>query len=183
MTTYGYSRVSTDHQNTDLQVAALLRAGVTLANIVEDLGVSGASMERPGIHALRSRLKAGDEVVVYSISRLGRNTVEVLTLVDELAAMGVTVRSVTEQFDVTTPMGRAMLGILAVFSQLERETTVQRITAGVAAARARGVKGGRPVRHADPTALRALVDGGVSLVAAAKQLGIKRSTAQRMLKR
>jgi DNA invertase Pin-like site-specific DNA recombinase len=164
MTTYGYARVSTDAQSIALQLDALGKAGVSPEATFTDEGVSGAlpARERPAMAALLVHLRRGDTLVTYSLSRLGRNTLDVLTLVRDLEARGVSLRSLTEGFDTSTPMGRAMLGIMAVLAQLERETTLERVHAGIAAAKARGVKTGRP-RSISPerrlAVLAALADG------------------------
>lgn len=145
---YGYARVSTDTQDTALQTDALIAAGV--ADIFEDHGVSGTTeaASRPGFSACLARLRPGDTLVVYSLSRLGRSMLDVMTTVQTLNAAGIVVRSVTEPFDTGSPMGRAMAGMLAVFSQLERDLISERTKAGLAAAKSRGKKLGRPKKVA-----------------------------------
>lgn len=183
MTTYGYLRVSTDAQSTGMQLDAMRAAGIT--EIFQDVGVSGATAakRRAGAKAMMDKLQPGDTLAVYSISRFGRSARDLLVNLEDLQARGVKFRSLTEPFDMDHYLGKFVVTLLAAVAEMERSMINERVKAGVATAKARGVKGGRPVRHADATELRALVDGGVSLVAAAKQLGIKRSTAQRMMKR
>lgn len=134
---YGYTRVSTEEQargGVSLEMQAeRIRAycdsqGWTLARIFEDAGHSGTSLRRPALQELLSRLDGIDAVLVYRVDRLSRKQRHVLALLEEnLEPRGVGFKSVTEPFDTTTPMGKAFLGMLAVFSQLERDTITARI--------------------------------------------------------
>jgi len=182
---YGYARVSTDHQVVDLQVDALMRAGVGSDDIFADMAVSGArgAMDRPAFAALVSKVERGDTVVVYSLSRLGRSTVDVLETLRGLEVRGVAFRSVTESIDTATPMGRMVLTILAAMAQMEREQTAERSKAGVAAARARGAKIGRPSVPDDKRrALRTLVASGMPTAVAGKAVGLSRASAFRIMR-
>lgn len=183
MTTYGYVRVSTDNQTTDSQILALVRAGVESRHIESDDGVSGMvpAMERPGFACLLASVKRGDTVVVYSLSRVGRSTLDVLTMVNTLVARGVTFRSLTEPFDTSTPIGVAMLSILAAFAQLERDMTVERTKAGLAAAKARGVTFGPKVDPARRDAvLAALARHGQNASRVARELGLPLTSVRRI---
>jgi len=142
MAMIGYARTSTKDQNPDLQRTALERAGVQ--RIYEDLGVSGTLASRPEFGRAIDRLEAGDTLVVWKFDRIGRNTKNVLEVVELVSARGANFRSLTEQIDTSGPMGRAMLTIMAAFAQLERDTMLERTRAGLAAAKARGRSGGRP---------------------------------------
>jgi DNA invertase Pin-like site-specific DNA recombinase len=159
-----YSRVSTHEQtrpgygSLDAQedvgrrhIAHLhLVAGFTDAPsiaVYREEGVSGKSLDRPALAALRADAERGNAViVVYKLDRLTRSLFDFLTLNAELEACGAGVVSITEQFDTTTPMGRAMLHILLVFAQMERETTGQRIRGkhDALAAAGRYIGGRRP---------------------------------------
>lgn len=88
-------------------------------------------------------VRQGDTVIVESISRLGRNTLDILTIVEDLSKAGVIFVSLKENMDTSTPTGRAMLGMMAVIAQLERDLIVQRTKEGLASAKRRGVKLGR----------------------------------------
>ncbi|WP_338666258.1 recombinase family protein (plasmid) [Pararoseomonas sp. SCSIO 73927] len=173
MTAYGYARTSTQDQNPALQVDALAAAGVD--EIVQEQG-SGAGA-RPLLAALLARLQAGDELVVWRLDRLGRRGGEVIQTMDDLRRRGILLRSLTEGLDGRTPTGRAMMGMAAIFAELERETILERVRAGIALSRAAG-RHGRPrrwtadqVRHAG-----ALVAEGTSLRQAARRVGLARST-------
>lgn len=139
----GYARVSTGQQDAALQRDALLAAGVTERLLFEEIA-SGALRERPELNRCFDHLRAGDVLVVYSMSRLGRSTVDVLDRIEQLREMGVGFRSLTENIDTTTPAGRAFLTIVAALAQMEREILSERTRAGLAARRRAGVRLGRP---------------------------------------
>lgn len=148
----GYARVSTREgsQVLDRQLDALRAAGC--ARVFEDRG-SGASADRPGLRACLDYLRRGDVLVVLDLDRLGRLAGELIRLVDELEGRDMGFRALNADFDTTTPMGRAFLQIQAAFAEMERNVVRQRVREGVAAARARGRKGGRP-RLMTPERLR-----------------------------
>ncbi len=139
----GYARVSTreERQVFDRQVDALKAAGCE--RVFEDRG-SGASTERAGLKECLGYLRKGDVLVVLDLDRLGRLAGELIRLVDELEAKNIGFRALNASFDTTTPMGRAFLQIQAAFAEMERNVIRQRVKEGIAAARARGRKGGRP---------------------------------------
>ncbi len=139
----GYARVSTREgkQVLDRQLDALQTAGC--ARIFEDRG-SGTSTDRPGLKECLGYLRRDDVLIVLDLDRLGRLAGELIRLVDELQARGVGFRALNASFDTTTPVGRAFLQIQAAFAEMERNVIRQRVKEGVAAARARGRKGGRP---------------------------------------
>lgn len=169
----------------DLQVDALTRAGVQCGDVYSDLAVSGAkgARERPAFAALMGKVQRGDTIVVYSLSRLGRSTVDVLETLRALEVQGVAFRSVTESIDTSTPMGRMVLTVLAAVAQLEREQTAERSKAGVAAARARGARVGRPpVPQDKQRALRALVASGMPTEVAGRAVGLSRASAFRIMR-
>jgi DNA invertase Pin-like site-specific DNA recombinase len=142
MTNIGYVRISTKEQSTDLQDAAMEAAGVT--KVYTDRGVSGSLAVRPEFTKALDRLEAGDTLIVWKLDRLGRNTKNVLEVIEDLTARGVGFRSLTEGLDTTGPMGKAMITIMAAFAELERSTMLERTRAGLDAAKAKGKVGGRP---------------------------------------
>ena len=139
----GYARVSTreERQVLDRQRDALTAAGCH--RIFEDRG-SGADAERPGLLACLDYLRPSDVLVVLDLDRLGRLAGELIRLIDDLAARDIGFRALNAAFDTTTPAGRAFLQIQAAFAEMERNVIRQRVREGLAAARARGRKGGRP---------------------------------------
>ena len=145
---YGYGRISTDKesQKFDRQVDDLNAAGCEKIYLER---VSGTSKCKPELEKLLSELQKGDELVCVSIDRLGRSTQQVLSLVNQLQDMGVILISLKEGFQTNTPQGRFFLTIVAAFSELEVEMCRSRVRDGLAAARRRGKKLGRPRKDMD----------------------------------
>jgi len=144
---WGYARVSTEDQDTGLQRAALLAAGVPEANIVEEKASGGARAVRPLYQALLARLGAGDTLAVWKVDRLGRSTVDALQTAKDLDARGVRIVITTLGADLTTPAGRLVFGVLAQVAEFERELIRERIVAGMAAAKKRPDHPGLGRRH------------------------------------
>lgn len=141
----GYARVSTYDQNPDMQIQALKNYGVPEELIFVDRA-SGGTMDRPNfIRALKSAQHPGTEFVVWKLDRMGRTLEGIIEVLNLLESRGVSFFSLTERVDVTTPMGKAMLQMMGVVAELERNLIIERTKAGIARARERGEKGGRPV--------------------------------------
>jgi DNA invertase Pin-like site-specific DNA recombinase len=173
----GYMRVSSDgdRQVLDLQRDALLAAGVDERHLFEDRGSRG---DRDGLAKALVFLKPGDCLVVWKLDRLGRSLPHLLTTVTGLKERGVAFRSLTEQMDTTTPQGEFLFHVFGALAQFERSLIQERVRAGLAAARRRGRRGGRPVAI-DGEKLAAVVaalDGGATKAAVCRTFGIKRST-------
>ncbi len=143
MALIGYARVSTreEGQVLDRQMDAFKVAGCD--RVFEDRA-SGARADRPGLAACLDYLRTGDVLLVLDLDRLGRRAGELIRLVDDLESRGIGFRALNASFDTTTPAGRAFLQIQAAFAEMERNLIRQRVNEGLAAARARGRKGGRP---------------------------------------
>lgn len=139
----GYARVSTDKQTHDLQVDALRSWGVASDDIVVEVA-SGATSHLPKRDALLNSLSNGDTLVVYALDRLGRRALEVAQLAEKVSKEGVRLVVTTLQIDSSTTTGQMMLTVMAFLAQMERETLQERTRAGVAAARKRGKRLGRP---------------------------------------
>ncbi|MGW1917729.1 recombinase family protein [Streptomyces sp. NPDC002076] len=149
----GYARVSTADQNPDHQVDALLRAGVAPEDVHIDTA-SGAKASRPALDLVLRLLRKGDTLKVTRLDRLSRSVLHLVTLGAELRQRGVELHIIEQGIDTTTPEGRAMFGMLAVLSELQRELILSNTHDGLAAARARGRVGGRrPKLTADQAAL------------------------------
>jgi len=154
----GYMRVSKadGSQTLDPQRDALLAAGVPGDRLYEDLA-SGRHDARPGLTACLKALQPGNTLVVWKLDRLGRDLKHLVTTVDELRTREVGFKVLTgagAQIDTTTANGRLFFGVFAAFAEFERELIAERTRAGLAAARARGRKGGRP-RKVDRATLKA----------------------------
>jgi DNA invertase Pin-like site-specific DNA recombinase len=180
----GYARVSTVAQDEALQVDALQAAGVRRRDIYVDHGVSGSTASRPELNRMLFDVEPGDVVVVWKLDRLGRSSGHVLVLLDDLIKRGVHLRTL-DGIDTTTTTGRAMLAMLAVFAEMERSFIRERTVAGLAAARAKGRTGGRPVKL-DAEGVRyarELVSKGESMSSVAARLRVGRATLYRALSR
>jgi DNA invertase Pin-like site-specific DNA recombinase len=175
----GYMRVSTDgdRQVLDLQRDALLAAGVDERHLFEDRA-SGSRDNRTGLAEALAFLKRDDCLVVWKLDRLGRSLSHLLATVNELKDRGIAFRSLTEQMDTTTPQGEFLFHVFGALAQFERSLTQERVRAGLAAARRRGRRGGRPVAIDSErmTAVVAALDGGATKAAVCRTFGIKRST-------
>jgi DNA invertase Pin-like site-specific DNA recombinase len=175
----GYMRVSTDgdRQVFDLQRDALRAAGVDERHLFEDR-VSGSRGDRSGLGRALAFLRAGDCLVVWKLDRLGRSLPHLLTTVTDLKARGVGFRSLTEQMDTTTPQGEFLFHVFGALAQFERSLTQERVRAGLAAARRRGRRGGRPatIDTEKLAAVTTALDGGATKAAVCRTFGIKRST-------
>ena len=137
----GYARVSKDDQNLNRQIDQLMAYGAE--KIIQEK-FTGTRQRRPGITQLLQTIRAHDVVVVESISRLGRNTLDILNLIQLLHQKQIKFVSLKEQMDNETPTGRAMLQMMSVIAELERNLLADRVKEGIAASRRRGVTVGRP---------------------------------------
>src|SRR6185437_16692213 len=171
----GYMRVSTDgdRQVLDLQRDALLAAGVDERHLFEDRA-SGSRDDRAGLAEALTFIRAGDCLVVWKLDRLGRSLPHLLTTVTGLKERGIAFRSLTEQIDTTTPQGELLFHIFGALAQFERALIQERVQAGLAAARRRGRRGGRPV-VVDAEKLSAVIaalDSGATKAAVCRTFGI-----------
>ncbi len=179
----GYARVSTADQKLALQHDALTAAG---CEVTHDDKLSGAVRTRPGLTAALDACKAGDVLVVWKLDRLGRTTSELLRLVEELNGRGVDFQVLTGKgaaIDTTRPEGKLILAVFAAIAEFERELTIERTREGVAAAKRRGKRLGRPA-SLDPDKLdlaRRLISEGKGKAEAARMVGVGFATLRRKL--
>lgn len=138
----GYCRVSTDDQETALQVDALEKWGCD--SILKDEGRTGRTMTRPALQKLLAELQEGDTLAVWKLDRLGRSVIDLMHLLSKLQAQGVEFVSLTEGIDTNTAGGRMFYAMLAAMAQYESEVISERTKAGQAAAKRRGKHLGRP---------------------------------------
>jgi DNA invertase Pin-like site-specific DNA recombinase len=146
----GYMRVSKadGSQGLDLQRDALAAAEVPAAHLYEDRA-SGRRDDRPGIAACLKALRAGDTLVIWKLDRLGRDLRHLVNLVHDLTARGIGLKVLAGEgaaVDTTTAAGKLVFGIFAALAEFERAMITERTKAGLAAARARGRKGGAPFK-------------------------------------
>jgi len=138
----GYARVSTDDQRLDMQFDALGRAAC--AQVYYDHGVSGAKAARPGLDEALAALREGDTLVVYKMDRLGRSVLHLADLLTRLDKDGVHFCSLTEGINTATPGGKLVFHIFAAIAEFHRDLIRENTRNGLAAARARGARLGRP---------------------------------------
>jgi putative DNA-invertase from lambdoid prophage Rac len=182
-----YARVSTqDQQTIPMQTRAMrdysARRGWIIVMQVKEIG-SGASQREKREKLLEAaRRRAIDVVLVWRLDRWGRSVTDLLATLQELEHLGVGFVSLTEALDLTTPAGRAMAGLLAVFAEFEREILRERVRAGLAHARQNGQRLGRPLTtalHADQ--VRKLYRAGIAKAEIARRLNIGRTSVRRIL--
>ncbi len=179
----GYMRVSKSDgsQKLLLQEDALIDAGVDKNRIYQDL-VTGRKDYRPGLEACLKALQPGNTLVIWKLDRLGRDLKHLINLVDELNSQNIGLQVLSgsgAQIDTTTANGRLVFGIFAALAEFERELIRERTQAGLAAARARGRKGGRPRKmnkHTLIMAMKALEDKKVTVQQVAKMLNMTTTT-------
>jgi DNA invertase Pin-like site-specific DNA recombinase len=164
-----------------------MRAYVAQRNwtvVTEVRDVSSGALQRPRREQLlqAARRRQIDAVLVWRLDRWGRSVADLMVTLQELNELGVGFVSLTEAFDLTTPTGRAMAGLLAVFAEFEREILRERVRAGIAQARQHGKPHGRPpTARRKATQVRKLFVGGLSQSAIARQLAIGRTSVRRIL--
>jgi DNA invertase Pin-like site-specific DNA recombinase len=182
----GYMRVSSDNdrQSTDLQRDALIAAGVDARHLFEDRA-SGAKDSRPGLTMALEFVRPGDVLVVWKLDRLGRSLSHLLTIVTSLRERQVAFRSLTEALDTTTPTGEFLFHVFGALAQYERALTHERVMAGLAAAKRRGRRGGRPPAIAGEKldAILTALSGGMSKAAVCRTFDVKRTTLLETLAR
>jgi DNA invertase Pin-like site-specific DNA recombinase len=177
----GYARVSTIDQDPALQLDALAAAGC--AKTFEDRA-SGARTDRDGLRRALDYVREGDVLVVWKLDRLGRSLPHLIETVAALDKRGVGFRSITEAIDTTTPGGRLVFHLFGALGQFERDLIQERTRAGLAAAAARGRKGGRkPVVSADKLErARSMVTKGLTVREAAVRLKIGKTALYEALR-
>lgn len=141
----GYARVSTHDQTTDMQMDALVEAGIRMEDIYQDVA-SGKKDDRPALLACLKALREGDTLVVWKLDRLGRDLHHLVKTVHDLTTRGIGLKVLAghgASIDTTTASGKLIFGIFASLAEFERELIRERTVAGLASARARGRVGGR----------------------------------------
>ena len=183
-----YARVSTHDQQTlalqrDAMAAYAQQRGWSIVATITEVG-SGVRERQQRDQLMRAaRRREIDAIVVWRLDRWGRSVVDLVSTLHELQELGVGFISLHEALDFTTPTGRAMAGLLAIFAQFEREILRERVKAGIAQARRRGKRHGRPptVAHRAPDVQR-LAAAGLSQSAIARQLGMSRTSVRRFIR-
>jgi DNA invertase Pin-like site-specific DNA recombinase len=182
-----YLRVSTDGQTTENQSRALKavasQRGWTVVATYDDNGVSGAKGRDPGLNAMLTDATRGrfNVVMVWAMDRLGRSLADLIDTLRSLEAANVDLYLDQQAIDTTTPAGRMFFHVTGAFAEFERDMIRSRVNAGLARARARGVRLGRPKTSAKvERAIRTRLAAGSGILKTAKALGVGTSVVQRI---
>ena len=182
-----YLRVSRHDQDTRLQAdetsTFIKNRGWKLVESYQDHGISGAKDRRPSLDRLfaDARKRKWDALIVYKADRLFRSLRHMVLTLDEFTALGIAFVSTTEPFDTSTPSGKLLLHIVSAMAEFERSLLIERVKSGVAAARRRGARLGRPKARLDMDRLRELRAQGLSVRKIAQAMNVGSSTVQRHL--
>jgi DNA invertase Pin-like site-specific DNA recombinase len=179
----GYARVSTENQDTAVQVTALKAAGCE--RIFREKA-SGGRWDRPELHRLMDQLRNGDVLVVWKLDRLSRSLRDVLTIMERLVDANAGFRSLTEAIDTTTAAGRMMMQMVAAFAEFEKAMLRERTKTGLDAARQEGRIGGRQPKLSprQQSEIRRMVSkGGTTAADAARLFKVHPATVSRLLAR
>lgn len=175
----GYCRVSTRDQDTELQRAALKKAGCK--RVFEETA-SGATANRPALAAALDHLREGDALVVWRLDRLARSLKQLIDTVEHIEEQGANLVSLNEKLDTSTPSGRLVFHVFGALAEFERGLIRERTRAGLDAARAQGRRGGRPNKFTDKHRKRAealLAAGTFSVPEVAREIGVSPATLYR----
>lgn len=179
----GYARVSTQDQSPALQTDALVAAG---CEQVFHEKATGATRERPELVACLRTMRKGDTLVVWKLDRLARSLKDLVEIIDDLQKRGVGLRSLTEAIDTTSTGGRLVFHIFGALAEFEHSLIRERTIAGLAAARARGRRGGRKLAMSKTDVRKAaamLSDPAITKTEVARHFGVSRVTLNAALAR
>ena len=181
----GYGRISTAEQNEERQIRLLAEMGVEKENIYLDKK-SGKNTEREQLQKMLSFVRKGDVVIVESISRIARNTKDLLDIIEKLTAKGVDFISIKESIDTSTAQGKFVLTVFGALAELERECILQRQREGIAIAKEKGLYKGKPKMTVDKDKFSEVCGkwrrGDITAVKAMDILGLKPNTFYRRVK-
>jgi len=180
----GYARVSTFDQTPQLQVDALIDAGVDIRHLYEEK-ISGSTLNRPKLKEALEFLKEGDILVVWKLDRLGRSLQDLIGIIEDLKKRGIGFKSLTEGIDTTNSGGMLVFHIFGSLAQFGRELTRERTLAGLEAAKRRGRIGGRPrsLNDEQRETLKELLEQGKGVSYIARTLNTSRFTIYREINR
>jgi DNA invertase Pin-like site-specific DNA recombinase len=182
-----YARVSTSNngQNPEMQLRELreycVRRSLDIVGEYVDCGISGAKEHRPQLDVLLAacRKRCVDAVVVYRYDRFARSLRQLVNALEEFRSLGIEFISLHEGVDTSTPNGRLVFGIFASIAEFERELIRDRVKSGIAAARSKGKRLGRPRVTVDASKIAILRDSGASWHSITEELGLSAGTAKR----
>lgn len=187
MTVFAYMRVSTDGkgQTTDNQRKLLVDAGFAIDTFISEDGVSGSipAFQRPAFTAMMDQATEGDTIIVVAVDRLGRNAVDVLTIIEAFKARNIKLRvTMFDGVDLTSSTGKLLVTVMAALAEMEKNILVERTKAGMARSKADGIRSGPPLTI-EPIILKELAEKKPthSLDKLAEIYGIPRNTIHRNL--
>jgi DNA invertase Pin-like site-specific DNA recombinase len=178
---YGYARVSTNQQDTKLQIDALLASGCS--KVYEDK-MSGSKTDRPELNQCLKAMNENDVLVVWKLDRLGRSLQHLIEVVHKLEEENKGFQSLTENIDTTSPTGKLVFHIFASLAEFEKSLIRQRVMAGLEASRKMGKKFGRPeaLTPKDKEMAIVMFNGGATKGSIAQHFGVARQTIYALLK-
>jgi DNA invertase Pin-like site-specific DNA recombinase len=180
MAALGYARVSTSQQKLDIQIAALKEKGVRKDRIYTDKA-SGKNTDRPGLEKLLNRAEEGDEIFCTKLDRLGRNTLDMITIVEDLHEKGASVTFIDDNLTTAGDMGYMLITILSAVAQAERARILERTNEGREAAMEKGIQFGRKPHKGSDKALK-MIREGMASKEVMEATGISRATYFRLKK-
>lgn len=181
----GYARVSTDEQNLDRQIDALVKCGVDNRNIYKEK-ITGTKMDREQLNKMLNELQVGDIVVIADLTRISRSTKDLLEIIEKIKDKGASIKSIKDTWLDTTsdnPYNSFLLTIMSGLSQLERDLISQRTKEGLASAKVRGRIGGRPnKRNNKADIVYMLMEQNYKIKDIVNKTGLSRTTVYRIIK-
>ena len=177
----GYARVSTNDQDTQLQIDALTVSG---CERIYQEKQSGAKQDRPELQQCLKSLRAEDILIVWKLDRLGRSLHHLIEVIKDLENRQIDFQSLTENIDTTNPTGKLIFHIFGSLAEFERGLIRERVKAGLAVAKNKGTKFGRPeaLNDKDKDMALAMFNGGATKIAIARHFKVTRQTIYTLLK-
>ena len=180
MRLFGYARVSTSQQSLELQLKALKAAGVAPTRIFSDKA-TGSNTDRPGLQTLQMKVEEGDVILVTKLDRLGRDTADMIQIIKQFDAIGVSVRFLDDNINTGGTMGKMVVTILSAVATAERQRILERTNEGRIEAKIKGIKFGRK-RSINRKQVLQLRTSGIGATEIAKQMNFGRATVYKILK-
>ncbi len=179
MALLGYARVSTNQQSLDLQIARLVAEGVRADDRIFVDKASGKNDKREGLQTLLIRAEKGDTILITKLDRLGRNTADMISIVEKLNDKGVVIKFLDDGISTEGAMGMMVITILSAVAQAERTRILERTNEGRSAAKEAGIKFGRKP-HAKTKEVIQLLQGGMKAKEVMELTGISKATLYRI---
>lgn len=178
----GYARISTSDQTHDLQLDALSKVGCE--RIFTDT-ISGTVTMRSGLEKAKAMLKTGDTLIVWRLDRLGRSLKDLIDWMSYFDSNGIALKSLQERIDTSTAAGKLIFHVFSALAEFERNLIVERVNAGLTAARERGRIGGRKEKVFEPSdiaEMKTLHTEGVKIDSICRKFSISKPTLYKIIK-